>query len=290
MTDGVLVIDKPSGMTSHDVVDVIRKRFKTKKVGHAGTLDPDATGLLLVGVGRATRFLAYAQDAPKRYLATARFGTSTTTQDGSGETVQTRPCSFSVDELALALEKFTGDIEQVPPMVSAVKIGGERLHAKARRGEEVERPPRPVTIYELDLHAFRQDEGPEADLSVRCSSGTYVRTLINDVGELLGCGAHMAALRRTETGGFHIDEATALEDVSPEQLRPLTESVRVMPAVALSAAEATEVSHGRRLPASISPELAEGDLVAVRLGADGDLLAVYRRTGDSFIADRVVPT
>ncbi|MEA2517352.1 MAG: tRNA pseudouridine55 synthase, partial [Actinomycetota bacterium] len=137
MTDGLLVIDKPAGMTSHDVVDVIRKRFNTKKVGHAGTLDPDATGILLLGVGKATRFLAYAQASPKRYRALARFGTSTSTQDASGEVLETRPCSFTRDELALALEKFTGDIEQVPPMVSAVKIGGEPLHAKARRGEEV---------------------------------------------------------------------------------------------------------------------------------------------------------
>ena len=287
MTDGVLVIDKPAGMTSHDVVDVIRKRFKTKKVGHAGTLDPDATGVLLVGVGRATRFLAYAQDSPKRYAAAARFGTTTSTLDASGEVLETRPCSFTRDELARALEKFTGNIEQVPPMVSAVKIGGERLHAKARRGETVDRPARPVTIYELDLRGFTDGEGPAAELDVLCSSGTYVRTLIADVGEALGCGAHMTRLRRTETGGFTLDEATPLDTVTAEHLLPLREAVRVLPSVDLTPEHAADVSFGRRLPASLAPDIGEGDLLAVR--AEGDLVAVYKRAGDQLAADRVVP-
>lgn len=288
MTDGVLVVDKPAGMTSHDVVDEIRKRFKTKKVGHAGTLDPDATGVLLVGVGRATRFLAYAQDASKRYDATARFGTTTTTQDASGEVVDTRPCSFSADELARVLEKFTGSIEQIPPMVSAVRVGGERLHVKARRGEEVERAARPVTIHKLELRAFRPGEAvPEADLTVLCSSGTYVRTLINDIGETLGCGAHMAALRRTETGGFKIAEATPLPDITTDHLQPLIEAVRVLPAVDLSDEDARAVENGHKLAASIAPALSDGDLVALR--AEGALVAVYRRAGDVLAADRVVP-
>lgn len=287
MTDGVLVIDKPAGMTSHDVVDVIRKRLRTKKVGHAGTLDPDATGLLLVGVGRATRFLAYAQDAPKRYSASARFGTSTSSQDASGEALETKPCSFTRDELARALEKFTGEIEQIPPMVSAVKIGGERLHAKARRGETVDRPPRPVTIYELSLTSFEEGDPPGADLDVLCSSGTYVRTLINDIGETLGCGAHMTALRRTETGGFSIDEATPLDDVGEGDLLPLTETVRVLQPVDVTPEHAADVSYGRKLPAAIAPDVVDGGLVAVR--SQGDLVAVYRRAGDALAADRVVP-
>ena len=287
MTDGVLVVDKPAGMTSHDVVDEIRRRFKTKKVGHAGTLDPDATGVLLIGVGRATRFLAYAQDAPKRYVATARFGSSTTTQDASGEVVEERRCTFSADELAPALEKFTGDIEQVPPMVSAVRIGGERLHAKARRGETVERAARPVTIYELVLRDLRLDDEPEADLVVRCSSGTYVRTLIHDLGEVLGCGAHMTMLRRIETGGFSIADATPLADIEADHARPLTDAVRVLPAVDLSGDCARDVEHGRTLPAEVAPDVAEGGLVALR--AEGELVAVYRRAGDILAADRVVP-
>ena len=287
VTDGVLVVDKPAGMTSHDVVDSIRKRFHTKKVGHAGTLDPDATGVLLIGLGKATRFLAYAQDAPKRYSASGRFGISTSTQDASGEILLTRPCSFGRDELALSLEKFTGDIEQIPPMVSAVKIGGERLHAKARRGETVERPPRAVTIYELNLISFTDGDAPEADLDVRCSSGTFVRTLIDDIGEMLGCGAHMTALRRVETGGFSIDEAIPLDAIGPEHLLGLIEAVRVLPIVDASDEHAADVSFGRKLPASIAPELGDQELVAVRSG--GDLVAVYKRAGDSLAADRVVP-
>jgi tRNA pseudouridine55 synthase len=288
MTDGLLVIDKPAGMTSHDVVDVIRKRFKTKKVGHAGTLDPDATGVLLVGVGKATRFLAYAQDAPKRYLATARFGTSTTTQDASGDVIETRPATFSKDELSLALEKFTGSIEQIPPMVSAVKIGGEALHVKARRGETVERAARPVTVHELTLVDFRDRDVPEADLDVLCSSGTYIRTLINDVGEVLGSGAHMATLRRTETGGFTLAEATPLEDITTDHLLDLAETVRVLPVADLGADHAADVSFGRQLPADVAPEVSEDGLVAVK--AEGRLLAVYKRTGDRLAADRVVPS
>ena len=287
MTDGVLVVDKPAGMTSHDVVDAIRKRFRTKKVGHAGTLDPDATGVLLVGLGKATRFLAYAQDAPKRYSASARFGTSTSTQDASGEILQKRTCSFTRDELTLSLEKVTGDIAQIPPMVSAVKIGGERLHVKARRGETVERPPRSVTIYELNLISFTTGDAPEADLDVLCSSGTFVRTLIDDIGEMLGCGAHMTALRRIATGGFSIDEATHLDGIGPEHLLGLADAVRVLPSIDVSDEHAADVSFGRKLPASIAPDLGDRGLVAVRSG--GDLIAVYKRAGDSLAADRVVP-
>lgn len=285
--DGVLVIDKPAGMTSHDVVDVIRKRFKTKKVGHAGTLDPDATGLLIVGLGKATRFLAYAQEAPKRYVATARFGTTTSTQDASGEVMETMPCSFSRDELLRAFEKFTGDIEQIPPMVSAVKVDGERLHAKARRGEVVERAARPVTIYEIELLAFSPGDPPEAELEVLCSSGTYVRTLINDVGEALGCGAHMTSLRRTETGGFSLGETTALDEVGAEHLLPMAEAVRVLPSIELSEEHARDVSFGRKLPATLAGDLPDGTSVALRV--DRQLVAVYTKAGDELAADRVVP-
>ena len=285
--DGILVIDKPAGMTSHDVVDEIRRRFKTRKVGHAGTLDPDATGLLIVGLGKATRLLAYAQSSPKRYAATARFGVSTTTQDASGEVVATRPCSFAVDELTRALEKFTGTIDQVPPMVSAVKIGGERLHNLARRGEEVERPARQVTVHELSLLAFREGEAPEADLAVHCSSGTYVRTLIHDVGETLGCGAHMKSLRRTGTGGFDLSDSRPLAEVSPSDLRPLADAVRMLPRVELTEDDAPAIRHGRRLPAALSPDLEDDEIVSML--HDGELVAVYRRKGDELVADRVVP-
>lgn len=285
--DGILVIDKPAGMTSHDVVDEIRKRFKTRKVGHAGTLDPDATGLLIVGLGKATRLLAYAQSSTKRYAATARFGVSTTTQDASGDIRATRPCSFGIDELTRALERFTGTIDQVPPMVSAVKIGGERLHNVARRGEEVERPARQVTVHELSLLAFRDGDAPEADLAVHCSSGTYVRTLIHDLGETLGCGAHMKSLRRTGTGGFDLSDSRPLAAISPSDLRPLADAVRMLPRVDLAEDDALAIRHGRRLPVDLSPDLEDDQIVSMLHG--GELVAVYRRKGDELVADRVVP-
>lgn len=286
--DGILVIDKPAGMTSHDVVDAIRKRFRTKKVGHAGTLDPDATGLLIVGLGKATRLLAYAQGAPKRYSATARFGISTSTQDASGEVVSERACSFTADDLVRMLERFTGSIEQVPPMVSAVKIGGQRLHELARRGMEVERPARPVTVHALALTAFREGENPEADLDVHCSSGTYIRTLIHDVGEALGCGAHMTSLRRTATAGFEPPDSKPLDEVSESDIRPLSEALRSVAQIQLEDGHAMDVQHGRRLPGDLAPGLGEQDVVGLLHG--GELVAVYRRAGDQLVADRVVPS
>jgi tRNA pseudouridine55 synthase len=282
--DGVLAIDKPAGMTSHDVVDRVRKSLRTRKVGHAGTLDPDATGVLIVGVGRATRLLSYAQESPKRYRAVARFGTSTTTQDASGEIVEQRVADVHRVDVERELKAFTGDIEQIPPMVSAIKVGGERLYEKARRGEEIARDARPVTIYELALSDFTPGEAPEAVLEVLCSAGTFVRTLIHDLGGALGCGAHMTQLRRTETGGFTEDDLIALDDVSPDALRPLVDGVRSLRRVELDEQQAEYVRHGR--PLTDVPEIADEPVALVR---DGDLMAVYKRKGDALVADRVVP-
>ncbi|MGH2748294.1 MAG: tRNA pseudouridine(55) synthase TruB [Actinomycetota bacterium] len=287
MTAGVLVIDKPAGMTSHDVVDEVRGRLRTKKVGHAGTLDPNATGLLIVGIGVATRFLTYAQHGPKKYRATARFGAATSTHDAWGEIVERKDCA-GLDEARLktALGQFTGDIEQVPPMVSALKAKGERLYAKARRGEEVERAARAVTVHELNLVALRiAADPPEADLEVVCSGGTYVRTLIHDLGHALDCGAHMSALRRMETGGFTEADAVALDDVSPDALRPLVDAVRELRRVVLDDDDAALVSHGRPLPVR-DESIADGEPVALTSG--DRLVAVYGRAGDRLIADRVV--
>ncbi|HEV3473231.1 MAG TPA: tRNA pseudouridine(55) synthase TruB [Actinomycetota bacterium] len=283
--DGVLIIDKPAGMTSHDVVDRVRKALKTKKVGHAGTLDPDATGLLLIGVGKATRFLTYAQSGPKRYVADARFGIVTTSQDASGEVVRTSDGTVTSDHVRGALAAFTGEIRQLPPMVSAVKVGGERLYAKARRGEEIERAPRTVTIHSLELVAF-DASAQTARLDVSCSGGTYVRTLIHDLGEALGVGAHMTALRRTEIGGFSLSDALALDDVATSRLLPLHEAVRPLPKIKLGAAHARDVGFGRALPGDIGPDLDDGARAAVTF--DDELVAVYRRAGDHLVPDRVV--
>jgi tRNA pseudouridine(55) synthase len=283
--DGVVVVDKPAGMTSHDVVDRVRRVFQTRKVGHAGTLDPDATGILILGLGRATRFLGYAQASPKRYLATAVFGVTTSTQDASGEVLATRSCE-DLDALAVsqALASFIGRIEQVPPMVSAVKIGGERLYRKAWRGEAVQRAPREVTIHHLVLNSFREGPRPEATVDVRCSAGTYVRTLVHDLGGRLGCGAHLGSLRRTEAGGFVEADAAPLDRLEPSTLLPLEELVRSVTRLDLSEDDARAVAHGRSLaaPADVAP----GDARA--LFANDRLMAVYRREGHLLKAERVV--
>jgi len=284
--DGVFVIDKPRGMTSHDVVDRIRRLLGTRRVGHGGTLDPDATGVLLVGVGKATRFLQFAQSASKRYMVACRFGITTTTQDASGDIEQRRDASeLTEGRVRDELDRFTGEIDQIPPMVSAVKIGGERLYKKARRGEDVDRPARRVVIHDLALLSFSPGPEPEASFDVRCSGGTYVRTLVHDLGGRLGVGAFVFDLRRTEAGGFTLNDAVALEDIALPDLLPLAEVVRDLPSVNASADEAVLVSHGRPLPAR--GPAAEHAPVAVL--CDGRLLGVYRRRGDMLHPDRVVP-
>jgi tRNA pseudouridine55 synthase len=282
--DGVLVLDKPAGMTSHDVVDAIRKRFGTRRVGHGGTLDPGATGLLVLGLGRATRFLSYAQSSVKRYRTTAVFGVTTTTQDASGEVIERCEVRPTEAEVVAAAGKLTGELEQLPPMVSAVRIGGERLYEKARRGEEVERATRPVTIYELVVESF-STEPPEAVLDVRCSAGTYVRTLVHDLGALLGCGAHLRTLRRTEASGFTEADAVGLDVVTERDLLPLADAVRGLTRVEIDHDAARLVANGRRLAVPSEP-FAQGQHLAVI--HDKDLVAVYVRKGDELVPERVV--
>lgn len=281
--DGVLVVDKPPGVTSHDVVDSVRRKLGTRKVGHAGTLDPDATGILLLGVGRATRLLSYAQAAPKRYVAVARFGSTTTTQDASGEVLTTAEPAFTEHELLDAIASLTGEIDQVPPMVSAVKVGGEKLYEKARRGEEIERPPRRVTIYELTL-LKHEPETAQATIEVLCSGGTYVRTLIHDLGRALRCGAHMATLRRTGAAGFTELDAVPLEAVDATSLRPLGDAVRELQRLDVDAETARAVSHGKSLDLEAP---AQGH---VALFHDGELIAIYKTDGAELRPDRVIPS
>ncbi len=285
MTDGLLVIDKPAGMTSHDVVDRVREKFATTKVGHAGTLDPDATGVLLVGIGRATRFLSYAQEAPKRYRAVAAFGATTTTQDASGEVVRERAVTFDRTELERVATEFEGEIAQVPPMVSAVRIGGQRLHKLARMGKEVERKPRAQVVYELRIVDF---DGASATIDVRCSAGTYVRTLINDIGEKLGSGAHMRSLVRTEAGGFRLEDAVPLDGIAAEHVRPLIDAVKGLFTFEVEDDAAKLVRNGRPLNlfGARLPGVDEGDHVAVT--NEGALLGVYTLRGERLMPDRVM--
>lgn len=288
MTEGVLVIDKPPGITSHDVVDRVRAKFGTTKVGHAGTLDPDATGVLLIGIGRATRFLSYAQSAPKSYRAVASFGTTTTTQDASGEVIEERPVTFSKEDLEEVAARFIGDIEQTPPMVSAVKVAGQRLHKLARMGKEVERKPRSLTIYELRVEDVHLGDDARATLDIRCSAGTYVRTLINDIGEALGCGAHMRSLVRTQAGGFALDETVALDAVAESDVRPLIDTVRGLFRFEVEPDAAKLVRNGRPLNlfGAKLPGVEEGDHVAV--SNEGSLLGVYTLKGERLMPDRVM--
>ncbi|HZD71259.1 MAG TPA: tRNA pseudouridine(55) synthase TruB, partial [Actinomycetes bacterium] len=212
--DGVLVCDKPAGMTSHDVVAKVRRLARQRRVGHGGTLDPPATGVLVIALGRATRLLPFLPMEPKRYLAGVAFGTETDTLDATGVTTGTAPVG-GIDEAAVArgLERFLGPQQQVPPMVSAVKLDGERLYVKARRGETVARAARPITIHALELRAFQPGPPPLATVAVTCSGGTYVRVLAADLGRALGSMAHLASLRRTAVGAFGEREARTLPEL-----------------------------------------------------------------------------
>ncbi|MDO4811653.1 MAG: tRNA pseudouridine(55) synthase TruB [Eubacteriales bacterium] len=214
MANGIIIIDKPEGWTSMDVCAKLRGILKTKKIGHAGTLDPMATGVLPVFVGQATRAVSFAESGRKEYVATLHLGQVTNTQDTTGETLEEHPVSVTMDELRAVLPQFTGDIEQIPPMFSAIKIGGQKLYDLARQGKTVERKPRQVTIYELEV--AKQLSPTDFTLRILCSKGTYVRTLCHDIGQALGCGGCMASLRRTMAAGFTLEESYTLDDVQAQ--------------------------------------------------------------------------
>ena len=212
MANGILVIDKPAGWTSHDVVAKLRGILHVKRIGHAGTLDPMATGVLPVFVGRATRAVEFAAEREKEYIAGLRLGVVTDTQDCTGTTLETHPVEVTRDQVEAILDRFRGDLQQIPPMYSAVKKNGRKLYELARRGVEVERQPRPVTIHRLEL--LDQVSPTDYTLRVLCSKGTYVRTLCHDMGQALGCGGTLFSLRRTRSSGFTLEDAVTLEDVA----------------------------------------------------------------------------
>lgn len=207
--DGVLMLDKPVGLSSNTALQKARRALNAQKAGHTGTLDPFASGLLPLCFGEATKFSADLLHADKEYVASIKFGETTTTADVEGEIIETKPVDFSEEQLQRALESLTGEIDQVPPMYSALKKDGVRLYELARQGQEIEREPRRVTIYELELLSFNK---PEAVVRVKCSKGTYVRVLGEDIGKILGCGAHLTALRRTKIADIDISEAVSLQD------------------------------------------------------------------------------
>ncbi len=234
--DGILVIDKPQGPTSHDVVDAVRKALRLKKVGHTGTLDPMATGVLPLVLGRGTKLARYASGGDKTYRATVALGSTTKTLDAEGEVVQVRPVSSTLAQVQEVLATFEGDIEQVPPMYSAKKIDGKKLYTLARKGIEVEREPKSVTVRWLKLTAF---ESPEIHFDVCCTAGTYVRVLAQDIGENLGCGAHLKALRRLQAGSFKLDESVELQaliedpSLAAPRVLPLSRALETLPVLSV---------------------------------------------------------
>lgn len=265
--EGLVLVDKPKGMTSHDVVDAVRRNLGTRKVGHAGTLDPMATGLLVLGAGRATRLLRYLGDLPKSYVGAARLGVETDTLDADGTVVRSAAVAATREEVAAAAAALLGGSMQTPPAYSAVKVRGRKLYQAARRGEELEAPARPVRVEAFDVTGF---DAATFAFAVTCSGGTYVRVLVADVGRALGCGAHLTALRRTAIGPFSVGEGR-----SPATARPLPieRAVAHLPRLALEAEEAEAASHGRALgPAGIEGPYAVFD-------PDGRLIGVYRDDG-----------
>jgi tRNA pseudouridine55 synthase len=266
-TDGLVVVDKPAGWTSHDVVARCRKIFGQRRVGHSGSLDPDATGLLLVGLGRVTRMLRFLTDLPKTYEADVVLGTTTTTLDAGGAVVDRFDMhGVTLADARAAAATLTGAIEQVPPMVSAVKVQGQRLHELARRGEEVERDARPVTVYRFDVS--KTAEAGVFHVLVECSSGTYVRVLAADLGERLGGGAHLRNLRRTAIGSFTLADAKPLAAVAASDVIAPAEALRDYPSAIVSDDEATAVMYGREITAQHPSAWRV-------LNASGALLAVY---------------
>jgi tRNA pseudouridine55 synthase len=282
-THGLAVVDKPAGVTSHDVVGMLRRRFGERQVGHAGTLDPDATGVLLVGVGRCTRLLRFLTDLGKTYTGQVVFGSTTDSLDSTGVVTGTFDMSGLTGEQVrqMVQEHLTGAIEQIPPMVSAVKIDGRRLHELAREGIEVERAPRPVTVYRFDV-------APTADplvydVEVHCSKGTYIRTLADDLGRWCGGGAHLRGLRRIAVGGFTVDGAASPDDV---ELLSLPEAVRDYPHVVVSA-EVTALVHNGRVLSRVDGGF-EGEGPWAVVGPDGGLLAMYEAFGPEVVKPAVV--
>ena len=254
--NGIVIVDKPEGWTSQDVVSKLRGVLHTKRIGHGGTLDPMATGVLPVFVGRGTRGVEFFEHAEKTYEATLRLGLTTDTEDTSGNTLTEQEVHISEEDFLGVLPKFRGNIQQIPPMYSALKVGGQKLVDLARKGREVERQPRDITIFELTCLEF---SGNEARLRVRCSKGTYIRTLCKDIGDALGCGGCMAALRRVQAGEYTIEESvplqTLLETENPEQyLRPVDSMFRQYPAVTLTEKQTLRCRNGN----SFSVNMAEG--------------------------------
>lgn len=293
---GFLLVDKPSGWTSHDVVAKCRGLLGTKKIGHAGTLDPLATGLLVLGVGACTKLLRFVQEAPKTYQATAVFGVATDTLDADGTVVARSPFAGTAEQIRKAAEGFVGAIEQVPPMTSAIKIDGRKLYELAREGKEIDRPARSVLIYSLtvdDVH--RGEQTTEVSFTVRCSKGTYVRTLADDLAQAVGSMAHLSALRRTANGSLSVDAAHTIEALEAaaeagrigELLLDAIDGLPDLERVTLSDVDGRRVRNGVWLERQ-GPNVDDRDYISMVF--DGRLIAVYQIDGADMRPAAVLPT
>ena len=279
MANGIIIIDKPAGWTSMDVCAKLRGILKTKKIGHAGTLDPMATGVLPVFVGRATRAVSFAEGGEKEYVAGLRLGRTTNTQDTEGETLTQSPVTVGREELEAVLPRFTGEISQIPPMFSAIKINGQKLYDLARQGKEVERKARAVTVFALEV--VEQLSETDYILRIRCSKGTYVRTLCHDIGQALGCGGCMFSLRRTMAAGFTLDESVTLERMQEggeALLRPTDSLFRDRPDYRLKTEKQEERCRNGN-PFFIQENLPEGEYRIY--GREGAFLCLSRLQGDT---------
>ena len=279
MANGIIIIDKPAGWTSMDVCAKLRGILKTKKIGHAGTLDPMATGVLPVFVGQATRAVSFAEGGEKEYVAGLRLGRTTNTQDTEGETLTQSPVTVGREELEAVLPRFTGEISQIPPMFSAIKINGQKLYDLARQGKEVERKARAVTIFALEV--VEQVSETDYILRIRCSKGTYVRTLCHDIGQALGCGGCMFSLRRTMAAGFTLDESVTLEQMQEggeALLRPADSLFRDRPDYRLKTEKQEERCRNGN-PFFIQENLPEGEYRIY--GREGAFLCLSRLQGDT---------
>lgn len=291
MINGVLVVDKPAGLTSHDVVDRVRRLTSIRRVGHTGTLDPMATGVLGVLLGPATRLAQFATQGEKRYWGVLRLGQTTSTYDADGMIVDEKAVEVDLEDIRSVLPQFCGTIDQLPPMVSAIRVNGKRLYEHARQGEEIQRTPRSVTIFSMTILDWTS---PDLTFEVSCSAGTYIRSLAHDIGQVLGCGGHLRALRRTASGPFELGQSRSLEDLELmrvqgcliEALLPPAAALGSMPVAVTSADQERALRFGQGITLALS---ASSDRVQAH-NAHGELIAVLKRTdGDVYRPVVVLP-
>jgi len=277
-TSGILLVDKPQGLTSHDVVSRVRKLVGTRKVGHAGTLDPMATGLLLLGVNTSTRLLTWIVGLDKQYTATIRLGAASTTDDAEGDIAERADAAalaaVTDDAIAAGVARLTGPISQRPSSVSAIKVDGKRAYARVREGEEVVLAERPVTISAFDVLSTTRDDWIDLEVCVQCSSGTYIRALARDLGEFLGVGGHLTVLRRTRIGPFAVTDSVALEEgIAERMLAPADVARTLFPVVELTTDEAADLANGKRIDVA-----AQGGPIAA-IAPDGRLVGLIEAVG-----------